>query len=196
MGTISGKVKAGEAVSGTGNASTLKVGTPTLWSINTIASFGGSVKNMAGSFGQLILTWSSNPSRYYFDFVTAGLSVGPSLFPNLSGAVSGIDFKSWGSRMYFLPPTSGYLLQEEINGPCTMFSVDANLLGGISGTIVFMGTNKLTASLLRNFRYNPGTFIAKLALYKAVGFIAGMEVGIPGGSLTVLDGELRFDFKS
>ncbi len=95
-------------------------------------------------------------------FPWSGIGVGLSTTP-VGLDISFADFPSFGLRLRQGLFGSNPMPEDDFKGPCTVYSVGANLGVGFSGTICLFGA--------------AGPLIVTT---RAVGAIVGMEVGIPG----------------
>lgn len=98
-------------------------------------------------------------------FPWSGIGVGLSTTP-VGMDISFGDFPSFGLRLRQGLFGSNPMPEDDIPGPCTVYSIGANLGVGFSGTICLFGA--------------LGPVILST---RAIGAIVGMEVGIPGAGL-------------
>ncbi|HPU53125.1 MAG TPA: hypothetical protein PK359_16315, partial [Burkholderiaceae bacterium] len=137
---------------------------PTDWQFRSSAG----ISIGADLFGVSAMTFSlekdSRPGQIR-TFPWSGIGVGLSTTP-VGMDISFGDFPSFGLRLRQGLFGSNPMPEDDIPGPCTVYSIGANLGVGFSGTICLFGA--------------LGPVILST---RAIGAIVGMEVGIPGAGL-------------
>ena len=134
---------------------------PTDWSFSSSSgvTLGASIFGVASMSFHLVK--DSRPG-FVRKFPWSGIGVGLSTTP-VGLDISFADFPSFGLRLRQGLFGSNPMPEDDIQGPCTVYSIGANLGVGVSGTLCMFGA--------------AGPL---LVTTRAVGFILGMEVGIPG----------------
>jgi peptidoglycan hydrolase-like protein with peptidoglycan-binding domain len=102
------------------------------------------------------------PYRFLFGGIGAGLSALP-----IGLDVSFADMPSWGTRLRQGPLGSNPMPIDDFKNPCTIYSIGANVGPGWSGTLLMFGC------------YGPLVLSTR-----AFGAMTGMQVGLPGGSIS------------
>lgn len=147
-----------------GGTTSIPLISPTDWKFKSSSgvTIGALIFGVAGM--NFFLEKDSRPG-FIRQFPWSGIGVGLSTLP-VGLDISFADFPSFGLRLRQGLFGSNPMPEDDLAGPCTVYSIGANLGVGAAGTLCMFGA------------LGP-----VLASTRAVGFIAGMEVGIPSAGL-------------
>jgi hypothetical protein len=191
---VGGTVAAGHTWAAQLRALVMKAlgGTPTDWKFDTSGGFEASVKGIGIGAGDFYLKWKDESTRYKLPYIGASMSVGWPPFPSLT--ISSDKFGGGGvGRLYYLPGSSELLLKHFPGPYVVMQGIESPGVAGMSASLVFLGSQGVTATTIRSLLSNPLLpFLAvpTLAMFKAVGIVGGVTVSTPNLSVGVGNGQI------
>lgn len=154
---------------------------PTDWRFDTSGGFEASVGPVGVGAGNFYLKWRDEPTRYKLEYSSVSLSASFSLPVNLS--ISSAEAPGGGIGKIFYLPGHSDLILKDFPGPFVLMNGWHSYGIGASASLVFLGTSGTLAAAISYATLNPALLIPALAMFKAVGIVAGAIASGPGGSV-------------